>query len=384
MAPDDAAVHPFRIDVADEVLDDLRRRLAQTRWPEAELVDDWSQGAPLAWIQDMCNYWADGYDWREREAPLNRFDQFTPRSTGSTSTSSTNARRTPTAKPLVITHGWPGSIVEFHKVIEPLTDPTAARRAGVGRVPRDLPDTARLRILRQTDRRPDGASSGSPTRGPTLMARLGYDRYFAQGGDWGSAVTRSIGAQDADHCAAIHVTLAMGTRPRLDGEPKPDEQRAMKGAEYYQTWDSGYSKQQATRPQTLGYGLADSPAGQAAWILEKFWAWTDCDGHPENVLESRRVARQRDAVLGDQQRDELGAYLLGELRQGVAPCNCRFRWAWRCIRKRSSLPCARGWRPTIPTSFTGPSSQRAATSPRSSSPSCSSPTSERASGSFAD
>ena len=117
-----------------------------------------------------------------------------------------------------------------------------------------------------------------------LMARLGYDRYFAQGGDWGSAVTRSIGAQDPEHCAAIHITLAMGTRPRVDGEPTAEEQRAIKGAEYYQAWDSGYSKQQATRPQTVGYGLADSPAGQAAWILEKFWAWTDCDGHPENVL----------------------------------------------------------------------------------------------------
>ena len=117
------------------------------------------------------------------------------------------------------------------------------------------------------------------------MARLGYDRYFAQGGDWGSAVTRSLGAQDADHCAAIHITLAMGTRPRLDGDPTPDEQRAIKGAEYYQAWDSGYSKQQSTRPQTVGYALADSPAGQAAWILEKFWAWTDCDGHPENILD---------------------------------------------------------------------------------------------------
>ncbi len=117
-----------------------------------------------------------------------------------------------------------------------------------------------------------------------LMARLGYEQYFAQGGDWGSAVTRAIGGQDPEHCAAIHITLAMGTRPRLDGDPSPEEQRAMKGAEYYSTWDSGYSKQQATRPQTLGYGLADSPSGQAAWILEKFWAWTDCDGHPENIL----------------------------------------------------------------------------------------------------
>jgi pimeloyl-ACP methyl ester carboxylesterase len=117
-----------------------------------------------------------------------------------------------------------------------------------------------------------------------LMDRLGYARYAAQGGDWGSAVTTSIGALDPEHCAGIHITLAMGSRPQVDGDPTPEEARALKGIKHYADWDSGYSKQQSTRPQTVGYGLTDSPAGQAAWILEKFWAWTDCDGHPENIL----------------------------------------------------------------------------------------------------
>ena len=283
MPSDDDAVHPFRIDVADDVLDDLRRRLAQTRWPEAELVDDWSQGAPLAWIQDMCNHWADGYDWRGREVQLNRFDQFITSIDGLDIHFIHQRSPHPEAKPLVITHGWPGSVVEFHKVIEPLTDPT--QHGGQA--------SDAFHVICPT--LPGFGFSGKPAETgwgvehiadawAMLMARLGYDRYFAQGGDWGSAVTRSIGAQDAEHCEAIHITMAMGTQPRLDGDPKPDELRAMKGGEYYRTWDSGYSKQQATRPQTLGYGLADSPAGQAAWILEKFWAWTDCDGHPENVL----------------------------------------------------------------------------------------------------
>jgi pimeloyl-ACP methyl ester carboxylesterase len=282
MASDDA-VHPFRIDVADDVLDDLRRRLGQTRWPEAELVDDWSQGAPLAWIQDMCTYWADGYEWRARESRLNRFDQFTSTIDGLDIHFVHQRSPRPDAKPLVITHGWPGSIVEFHKVIEPLANPT--QHGG------EASDA--FHVICPT--LPGFGFSGKPTETgwgveriadawAVLMARLGYDRYFAQGGDWGSAVTRSIGARHAEHCEAIHITLAMGTRPRLEGDPKPDELRAMKGGEHYQAWDSGYSKQQATRPQTLGYGLADSPAGQAAWILEKFWAWTDCDGHPENVL----------------------------------------------------------------------------------------------------
>jgi epoxide hydrolase len=280
---DDTAVRPFRIDVPDEVLDDLRRRLSQTRWPESEPVDDWSQGAPLAWIQDMCSYWGTEYDWRAREALLNRFDQFTTTIDGLDIHFVHQRSPHADARPLVITHGWPGSIVEFHKVIEPLTHPTEHGGAA----------SDAFHVVCPT--LPGFGFSGKPTTTgwgveriadawAALMARLGYDRYFAQGGDWGSAVTRSIGGQDPQHCAAIHITLAMGTRPRLDGDPTPEEQRAMKGAEYYSAWDSGYSKQQATRPQTVGYGLADSPAGQAAWILEKFWAWTDCNGHPENVL----------------------------------------------------------------------------------------------------
>jgi pimeloyl-ACP methyl ester carboxylesterase len=281
--PDDASLRPFRIDVPDEVLGDLRERLARTRWPEAETVDDWSQGAPLSWIHDVCGYWADGYDWRTRESLLNRFDQYLTSIDGLDIHFVHQRSPHAEARPLVITHGWPGSIVEFHKVIEPLTDPTA------------FGGTAADAFHVICPALPGFGFSGKPaTTGwgveriasawATLMARLGYDQYFAQGGDWGSAVTRAIGAQDAQHCAAIHITLAMGTRPRLDGEPTPDEQRALDGIQHYQAWDSGYSKQQSTRPQTVGYGLADSPAGQAAWILEKFWAWTDCDGHPENVL----------------------------------------------------------------------------------------------------
>ncbi len=281
--PDSAVVRPFRIDVADDVLDDLSRRLAQTRWPERETVDDWSQGAPLSWIQDVCHYWGDGYDWRDREARLNRFTQFATEIDGLDIHFVHQRSPHPGAKPLLITHGWPGSIVEFHKVIEPLTNPT--EHGG------DIADA--FHVVCPT--LPGFGFSGKPaTTGwgveriaaawAVLMSRLGYDSYFAQGGDWGSAVTRTIGSVDPEHCAAIHITLAMGTRPRIEGEPSPEEQQAMAGADYYQKWDSGYSKQQATRPQTLGYGLADSPAGQAAWILEKFWAWTDCDGHPENVL----------------------------------------------------------------------------------------------------
>jgi epoxide hydrolase len=278
------AISPFTINVSDEDLEDLRRRLRSTRWPERELVDDWSQGVPLSWIQDVCAYWADGYDWRAREKALNRFAQFV------TPVDGVDVHfihvRSPheDALPLVMTHGWPGSIVEFHKVIEPLADPTAHGGKAEDAFHVVCPSLPGY-----------GFSGKPPEQGwgverigdawDQLMVRLGYDRYVAQGGDWGSAVTTAIGRDHGDHCAGIHVTLAMGSRPNIQGDPTPEEQRALDGAKYYRDWDSGYSKEQSTRPQTLGYGLTDSPAGQAAWILEKFWAWTDCDGHPENILD---------------------------------------------------------------------------------------------------
>ena len=277
------AIRPFHIAVPDAVLDDLRARLRNTRWPERELVDDWTQGAPLAWIQAMCSHWAEAYDWRAREAALNRFAQFTTPLDGLdihfVHVRSPHAN----AVPLLITHGWPGSFVEFHKVIGPLTDPTAHGGNAADAFHLVCPSL------------PGFAFSGKPsttgwgvdriaTAWAQLMARLGYARYGAQGGDWGSAVTSAIGASDPAHCLGIHITLAMGTRPKVDGQPTAEEARALQGLQHYQDWDAGYAKQQATRPQTLGYGLTDSPAGQAAWILEKFWAWTDCNGHPENLF----------------------------------------------------------------------------------------------------
>jgi epoxide hydrolase len=277
------ATRPFRINVGDEVLADLKLRLQRTRWPEAELVDDWSQGAPLKWIREVCRYWAETYDWRAREARLNRFAQFITEIDGLDIHFLHVRSREPAAMPLIITHGWPGSIVEFMKVIDPLVDPRAH-----GGDPADAFDVVCPSL-------PGFGFSAKPcstgwgvdriaAAWAVLMDRLGYARYGAQGGDWGSAVTSSLGAQDAAHCAGIHITLAFGARPTGDGERTAEEERALAGLKHYADWDSGYSKQQSTRPQTLGYGLTDSPAGQAAWILEKFWAWTDCDGHPENIF----------------------------------------------------------------------------------------------------
>jgi pimeloyl-ACP methyl ester carboxylesterase len=277
------SISPFRIAVPDAVLADLNLRLRNTRWPEAELVHDWSQGVPLKWIRDICNYWAEQYDWRNREAMLNRFAQFKTGIDG-LAIHFIHARSPhPQAMPLIITHGWPGSVVEFHKVIEPLVDPVAHGGSASDAFHVVCPSL------------PGFGFSGKPTIAgwgvdriakawAVLMDRLGYAHYGAQGGDWGSAVTTALGALDGEHCAGIHITLAMATRPNVEGKPTPEETRALEGIKHYADWDSGYSKQQSTRPQTLGYALTDSPSGQAAWILEKYWAWTDCNGHPENIF----------------------------------------------------------------------------------------------------
>ena len=272
----------------------MRARLVNTRWPEAQTPADWTQGTPLKYLQEVCAYWANDYDWRSREANLNRFDQFTtPLSTAQRESKDGETldihfihQRSvhPNARPLIMTHGWPGSIVEFHKVIDALTDPT--NHGGTANdafhvVCPSLPGYG-------FSAKPSQPGCGIETIARMwneLMLRLGYDRYVAQGGDWGSAVTTAIGLQNLGACQAIHVNMPnAGATKAARENPDAADKLALQRAMFYQQWDSGYSKQQSTRPQTLGYSLVDSPAGQAGWIIEKFFAWTDCNGHPENAL----------------------------------------------------------------------------------------------------
>ena len=277
-----ASITPFRIDVDDAVLDDLRTRLDNTRWPEPEPVDDWSQGVPLSYVQEVCAYWATEYDWRRSEAALNRFDQYTTPLDGVDVHFVHVRSPEPEALPLLITHGWPGSIVEFHKVIEPLADPAAHGGEASDAFHVVCPSLPGYGFSQKPTTTGWGVAKIADAW-IELMARIGYDRYGAQGGDWGAVITSLIGASDDDHCAGIHLNMPLGRPPDAE-DHDAQEQRAREAIQHYLDWDSGYSKHQSTRPQTLGYGLTDSPAGQAAWILEKFWAWTDCDGHPENAL----------------------------------------------------------------------------------------------------
>ena len=278
------SVQPFSLDIPAADIADLKNRLAGARWPETETVEDWSQGLPLAYHREFCHYWGNEYDWYQTQERLNHHDQFITDIDGLDIHFLHIRSSHENAMPLIITHGWPGSIIEFHKILEPLTEPT--RHGG------SAEDAFHL----VCPSLPGYGFSGKPkTTGwgvekiaaawDTLMLRIGYDSYVAQGGDWGSAVTTTIGMQDKGHCIGIHVNMPNAGATRAAREnPDDADKAALAGAAFYQQWDSGYSKQQSTRPQTLGYGLADSPVGQSAWILEKFYQWTDCKGHPENVL----------------------------------------------------------------------------------------------------
>ena len=278
------SINPFRIDIPDEDLADLRSRLANTRWPEKETPEDWSQGIPLAYVHEVADYWLNGYDWRRAETRINAFDQYTTEIEGLDIHFLHVRSPHENALPLVMTHGWPGSIVEFLKVIQPLTHPEehgGNAEDAFHVVCPSLPGYGFSGKPAQTG----WGSEKIADAWATLMARLGYGRYVAQGGDWGALVTSHIGPRDPGHCAAIHLNLVVATPdPDTMDELTDFEKYALERMAYYQEWDSGYSKQQSTRPQTLGYGLVDSPVGQMAWILEKFWRWTDCNGHPENAL----------------------------------------------------------------------------------------------------
>lgn len=279
-----ADIRPFSIDITAQQITDLKARLALTRWPDKETPDDWSQGIPLGYMREIHDYWLNHYDWPARQALLNAWPGFLTELDGLDIHFLHIRSPHDQARPLLITHGWPGSIVEFQKVIGPLTNPTQYGGSAADAFHLVCPTL------------PGFGFSGKPTAPGwdiakiatawnSLMVRLGYNRYLAQGGDWGAIVTSMIGAQNLGNCEGIHITMPIvPPDPETMGDLSELEKATLAALKFYQDHDSGYSKQQATRPQTLGYGLADSPIGQAAWILEKFYQWTDCDGHPENVI----------------------------------------------------------------------------------------------------
>lgn len=259
-------IEPFRVDIPQEALDDLADRLARTRWPDELPGAGWDYGIPLRRVRELAERWRTSYDWREHEAELNRYPQFTTEIDGQNIHFMHVRSAAPDALPLILTHGWPGSVVEFLDVIGPLSEefhlvipsipgfglsgPTRERGWDVARVARAWAE---------------------------LMRRLGYERYGAQGGDWGSAISRTLGAVDSDHVVGVHLNYLPTPPPPdggQDGLSERDRARLAK-IKAYVAQRPGYMVLQTTRPQTPAYALTDSPVGQLAWIAEKFAEWTD-------------------------------------------------------------------------------------------------------------
>lgn len=300
-AAEDAAIRPFRIDVPEAELVDLRRRIAATRWPQREIVRDQSQGVQLAKIQPLVHYWGTGYDWRKAEAKLNALPQFITEIDGLDIQFAHVRSPNPNALPLIMTHGWPGSIFELLKVVGPLTNPVAYG----GRA-----DDAFHLVLPTW---PGYGFSGKPQEPgwnpdrvgrawDELMRRLGYNRYVSQGGDWGAIVSEAMARKPPPGLLGIHVNMPAVVPPDVakilsNGDPAPPgltdaEKAAFASLDAFYTKGAGYAQIMNTRPQTLGYALSDSPAGLAAWIYDKLAAWSYSGGEPERAFT-------RDEMLDD-------------------------------------------------------------------------------------
>jgi len=277
-------IRPFTIKIEQAVLDDLDQRLSRTRFPDQVKDARWDYGADLAYMRTLVNYWRTDFDWRAQERALNKLHHYKTSIDGLDIHFVHERSRHKDAMPLVLVHGWPGSFVGFQKVIGPLTDPTAhggkAQDAFHVVVP-SLPgfgfsDRPRVKGWNNTRM--------AETLGK-LMQRLGYDRYGAQGGDWGASISAWLGRNDSDHCLGVHLNFVTGGAPRNAANPyeglTPKEVSRIRERRRFMANEGGYSNIQGTKPQTLGFGLNDSPAGLAAWIIEKFRTWSDCGGDVE-------------------------------------------------------------------------------------------------------
>ncbi|MFJ2408274.1 epoxide hydrolase family protein [Pseudomonas sp. NPDC087814] len=279
---------PFRIEIPQAELDDLQRRLNSTRWPDRETVGDHSQGAQLAKVQDLVEYWRTQYDWRRFEARLNSYPQFKTEIDGLGIHFLHIKSPHENALPLIMTHGWPGSIVEFLNSIDPLVNPTAHGGETKDAFHVVLPSIPGY-----------GFSDKPTTKGwnrtrignawHELMQRLGYTRYVAQGGDWGSVVTTEMGRLKLEGLAAIHVNLPFVVPADLPAELSVEEQAALDQCVLFASDGIAYHDLQTTRPETIGFSLADSPVGQASWIYEKLASWSDSDGTAESVFSYDQI-----------------------------------------------------------------------------------------------
>ncbi len=285
-------IRPFHIEIPEAQLDDLRDRLARTRWPDGLPGVGWSYGVPLGYLKELAEYWRTSYDWRKQEARLNDYPQFTTTIDGANVHFMHVRSPEKEAIPLVITHGWPGSIVEFLDVVDPLTDPGAHGGDPADAFHLVIPSIPGYAFSGPT--REAGWTTNRIARSwAELMSRLDYGRYGAQGGDWGAFISPELGRVDPDHVIGVHLNAAtMGFIPF--GPPDPDDLATFTDAEKVRLGrlgtstagpGNGYFEIQANRPQTLAYGLTDSPVGQLAWIVERFKEWSHSAEVPEDAVD---------------------------------------------------------------------------------------------------
>ncbi|GIM96711.1 epoxide hydrolase family protein [Paractinoplanes toevensis] len=290
----DEEVRPFPLSIPERDLADLRERLDRVRWPDRETVTDVSQGPSLAKMMALVDRWRGGYDWRRAEALLNGWGQYTTMIDGLDISFLHVRSPEAAARPLIMTHGWPGSVLEFRHVIGPLTDPAAHGGDPADAFHLVLPTLPGFGFSERPSM-PGWDLGRTAEAWITLMDRLGYDEYFAEGGDLGAGVTDEMAAREPAGLKGIHLTFAMfAPTPEERAEATADEQKMLDSADYFWTDLSGYAKEQSTRPQTIGYSLADSPVGLAAWIYAMF---QDTGGTPGNAEGSFAVDEMLDDIM---------------------------------------------------------------------------------------
>ncbi len=282
----DESIRPFTIRIPDADLKDLKARLATARIAAPLQGDGWTHGTDVAYLRQLVAYWRDGFDWRAQERKLNQLEQFTTTIDGLEVHFVHRRSKNPNAMPLLITHGWPGSFVEFTKIIGPLTDPEAHGGNAADAfhiVMPSIPGFAFSQAPKEAGYDPARIAALEAK----LMARLGYTRYGVQGGDWGSIISTQVALVDAPHVAGLHINMCFGAAP-AGTDPNAgltdQERERVRARAIFQNEETGYQQIQGTKPQTIGIALNDSPVGLAAWIVEKFKTWCDCDGNPENVF----------------------------------------------------------------------------------------------------
>ena len=276
---------PYRLNVSEEGLDDLRGRLARTRLPDEPPLAPWSTGASVEYMREFIAYWRERFDWRAHEARLNAFQQFTVPLAGIDLHFIHEPGQGPRPLPLLLSHGWPGSVWEFSRLIPMLTDPVR-----FGADPADAftvvaPSLPGYTLSFKPGQRRFSVEEIGETFAALMTDVLGYPRFAAQGGDWGAFVASRLGCQFPQRLIGIHLNLlAVRRDPRMLADPTPEEQAFLRELEHFLKEETGYQWIQGTRPSTLAFGLTDSPAGLAAWIVEKFRAWTDNDGTPDSAV----------------------------------------------------------------------------------------------------